>query len=249
LIAVAIAGVDAPPEICTVDAVSAEVKCLYKDARVGATSPTWSPDGKRIMFVCDRDLCVMNADGSAMTRITHNEGQQRPTWSPDGGAIAFMSYDGTKSRIATMAPDGSNMQVLTPENKGGGHDDSHPAWSPDGKFILFSSDRNDKQEIYMMQRDGSGMRRVYSHNVYGLLAPVGSPDGRLAFDALSPARIGPVANNDQFWPAYMRHPTFPKSLFGWQRECFVLSADGKEVHHLFPDQCGFIAFQPVGKAK
>lgn len=246
-IAIAVASLDQPSKICIVDVAGGEPKCIFKDGKISGNSPTWSPDGKRIAFICDRDLCVMNADGTSMTRITHNEGQhgaQRPAWSPDGSAIAFMSYDGTKSRIATMAPDGSQVQVLTPESSSGGHDDCHPAWWPDGKFLLFSSDRADKFEIYMMRRDGTGLRRVYSHNIYGLQSPVATPDGRLAFDALSPEKIGAVANNDQFWPPYMRHPAFPKSLFGWQRECFVLSADGKEVHHLFPDQCGFVAFQP-----
>jgi Tol biopolymer transport system component len=39
-------------------------------------SPLWSPDGRKIAFVGDRDgnaeVYVMNADGSGQRRLTHN---------------------------------------------------------------------------------------------------------------------------------------------------------------------------------
>ena len=39
--------------------------------------PSWSPDGKRVAFVSDRDgndeIYVMNADGTNVTRLTNND--------------------------------------------------------------------------------------------------------------------------------------------------------------------------------
>jgi TolB protein len=56
-------------------------------------APMWSPDGKRILFMCRRggtdfELCIMNADGSAQIQLTDNTvGDLGGSWSPDGRKI------------------------------------------------------------------------------------------------------------------------------------------------------------------
>ena len=57
-----------------------------------ASDPQWSPDGRRLAFVRDEEIWVVEADGSRLTRVVGKPGDGRaPRWSPDGHRIAFLS--------------------------------------------------------------------------------------------------------------------------------------------------------------
>lgn len=61
------------------------------------SSPVWSPDGKRIAFISDRDgtrqIHVMWIDTREVAQLTHlTQGASNLTWSPEGRKIAFTSF-------------------------------------------------------------------------------------------------------------------------------------------------------------
>ncbi|MGH9958515.1 MAG: S9 family peptidase [Pyrinomonadaceae bacterium] len=57
-----------------------------------ATSPRWSPDGKRIAYVTGGQIWLMNDDGDNKEQLTKiATGAAGPVWSPDGQWIAFTS--------------------------------------------------------------------------------------------------------------------------------------------------------------
>ena len=54
--------------------------------------PQWSPDGRRIAYLRDDEIWVMEADGSRQTRVAAKPGGGRlARWSPDGRRLAFIS--------------------------------------------------------------------------------------------------------------------------------------------------------------
>lgn len=83
--------------------VSAEIYVINADGKgkpIRLTSnseeeraPAWSPDGKRILFMCRRggtdfEICIMNADGSGQIQLTDNTvGDLGGSWSPDGRKV------------------------------------------------------------------------------------------------------------------------------------------------------------------
>jgi Tol biopolymer transport system component len=93
--------------------------------------PTWSPDGTQIAFHSRRDgnmeIYVMEADGSAISRLTENDASDMfPTWSPDGTHLAFSSDRDGNWEIYVMDADGSGVTNLTNNPA----DDTTPAWYP-----------------------------------------------------------------------------------------------------------------------
>jgi TolB protein len=82
-------------------------------------SPDWSPDGTRLAFSCrtggaDLELCVMNADGTGLTRLTDNTVPElSPSWSPDGEKIAFQRPITGRQQIWSIDPDGTDEMQLT----------------------------------------------------------------------------------------------------------------------------------------
>ncbi len=134
------------------------------------------PDGK-IAFSSDRDapnreIYVMNADGTNQVRLTNNViFDDFPEWSPDGQKIAFLSFrTGGGLAIFTMNKDGTGRTEVTPVNAA--NLNTSISWSPDGGRIAFQSFENGNDSIVVVNTDGTDRRSIANG-----ACPSWSPDG------------------------------------------------------------------------
>jgi TolB protein len=103
------------------------------------STPTWSPDGKKIAFAgFDReknnfDVFLMNHDGTGLSRLTsarkfNNKwsNNEDPAFSPDGQHILFVSDRTGNKQLHMVNIDGSNERQITFDKKFYGK----PKWGP-----------------------------------------------------------------------------------------------------------------------
>ncbi len=175
-----------------------------------SSAGSWSPDGKKLVFVAfadgDNELAVFDVDSGKIERqiaVKDIGAMSNPSWSPDGRTIAFTGLDGGISDLYLLDVASSNVRQLTNDR----YADLQATWSPDGRTIAFVTDRGeggadfDALEYGEMRlaliEVGSGAIRVLRpfpnalhHN------PQFSPDGRSLFF---------VSDQDGFKDVYRMH--------------------------------------------
>jgi len=138
--------------------------------KINGWDPTWSPDGKQVLYASDKDgstqLYAVNANGKNDHRVSSLPAiRGRSDWSPDGQYIVTYSGEPWHREVFLMNSDGSNAHQISP----GGGNAQGPSFSPDGRWVAFTAyyDRyNDDHgcEIYVMRVNGTDLRRLTNND-------------------------------------------------------------------------------------
>lgn len=145
---------------------------------VPASSPAFSPDGKKIVFTLTQkgnaDLYLSDWKASNPRRLTQDPAiDTDPSWSPNGKSLAFTSDRSGSPQIYIMDADGANVRRLTYLN----NYNASPVWSPRGDWIAYVSQEEGRFQIYIISPDGENVQRVTDGNA-SYENPSWAPDGQ-----------------------------------------------------------------------
>ena len=161
----------------------------YYGARDQYLSPTWSPDGKDLIFISNQGhiwgsggFWRMPARAGATARELRYEEttwKARPDWSRDGKRVVYSSYLGRQwHQLWLMTADGGDPLQLTY----GEGDATAARWSPDGRRIAYISNEDGNTALRIVDVPGGRIERVQAdRRIYR------QPVGRLRIVVIDPA--------------------------------------------------------------
>jgi tol-pal system beta propeller repeat protein TolB len=136
-------GGDSPAELmlASADGIDSVPRPFVGRTGFETTSPSFSPDGKQIVFMSPRPLTpqlyTMNVDGTGLRLLTPVVAGKRSyrtgaDWSPNGDLIAYQQQSGD-FQVWEIGVKDRVMRQLT--NEGENED---PSWAPDGRHLAIT---------------------------------------------------------------------------------------------------------------
>lgn len=131
-------------------------------------SPSFSPDGKQIAFVSNKDgspriyIMPIPAAGTRLKDIQakliskSNRENTAPAWSPDGTKLAYCAMTGGVRQIWIYDFEKGIERQIT---QGGGNKEN-PSWAPNSLHLVFNSTGNEDSELYLINLNQPQTRKI-----------------------------------------------------------------------------------------
>lgn len=147
------------------------------------SSPVWSPDDSRIVFLSSRttpgDLYEKDTTGGKERVVFSADNRKEPTdWSPDGRFIVFQHQAKAGAKKMDLWIYSLDERKAVPL-LGSEFNEVDGRFSPDGKWIAYVSDESKRYEVYVQPFPSSGSK--WQISVTGGFQPRWSGDGKELF--------------------------------------------------------------------
>lgn len=146
---------DGNPELYVKDLKSGRLTRLTHTLQANEASPSWSPDGRHIVYVSDQagppHLYIISRQGGPPRRLTTRGNENvAPDWGPNG-LIAFASRVGRQYHLVVMDPEGNEVYRFSDRGDASYED---PSWAPNGRHIVLGRRENFRSQIYIIDTLG-----------------------------------------------------------------------------------------------
>ncbi|MCH7822664.1 MAG: CehA/McbA family metallohydrolase [Proteobacteria bacterium] len=181
-----------------------DVTRYYYSAFDHEISPTWSPDGKQLLYISNPEIpygtgaiwrrSIESDAEPQLVRMEETSWRTRPDWSPDGKRVAYASYLGRQWHQLWITTTEGNAEPFPLTY--GDFDVTSPRWSPDGKQIAYVANESGTLEIRIQEMVGGKTMRLdiaerrFINPVASLLLNIVDENGQSIA-----ARVAVVASN------------------------------------------------------